>query len=44
MSEPARPFFIPMIGIVALFAALGPASRRGDVHSPFRGLQADDHA
>ncbi len=24
MSEPARPFFIPMIGIVALFAALGP--------------------
>jgi hypothetical protein len=25
MSEPARPFFIPMIGIVALFAALGPA-------------------
>jgi hypothetical protein len=25
MSEPARPFFIPMIGIVAVFAALGPA-------------------
>ena len=25
MSEPARPFFIPMLGIVALFAALGPA-------------------
>ena len=25
MSEQARPFFIPMIGIVALFAALGPA-------------------
>jgi hypothetical protein len=25
MTEPARPFFIPMIGIVALFAALGPA-------------------
>jgi hypothetical protein len=25
MSEPARPFFVPMIGIVALFAALGPA-------------------
>ena len=25
MSEPARPFFIPMIGLVALFAALGPA-------------------
>jgi len=24
MTEPARPFFIPMIGIVALFAALGP--------------------
>jgi hypothetical protein len=25
MTEPARPFFVPMIGIVALFAALGPA-------------------
>jgi hypothetical protein len=25
MTAPARPFFIPMIGIVALFAALGPA-------------------
>lgn len=25
MSEPERPFFIPMIGIVGLFAALGPA-------------------
>jgi hypothetical protein len=25
MTEPARPFFIPMLGIVALFAALGPA-------------------
>ena len=25
MTEPARPFFIPMIGIVGLFAALGPA-------------------
>jgi uncharacterized membrane protein YeaQ/YmgE (transglycosylase-associated protein family) len=25
MTEPARPFFIPMIGIIAVFAALGPA-------------------
>jgi hypothetical protein len=25
MTEPARPFFIPMIGIVAVFVALGPA-------------------
>ncbi len=25
MTEPPRPFFIPMISIVALFAALGPA-------------------
>jgi hypothetical protein len=25
MTGPARPFFVPMIGIVALFAALGPA-------------------
>jgi hypothetical protein len=25
MIEPARPFFIPMIGIVAVFAVLGPA-------------------
>src|SRR5271155_2301651 len=25
MTEPTRPFFVPMLGIVGLFAALGPA-------------------
>ncbi len=25
MTEPPRPFFVPMMGIIALFAALGPA-------------------
>ncbi len=39
-----RPFFVPMIGIVLLFAGLGPADRRSAVHSPFHRFQDADRS
>ena len=39
-----RPFFVPMIGIVLLFAALGPAVGGVAVHSPFHRFQNADRS